>query len=351
MSTDILHSFSCTPYRVSLCHLTGNIQSALIMQQMEYWFRIQGKRFYKFLGIPKKPHPQYRVNDSWTEELGISEKVFRRAFDKIGVRHSSKTAYKSSENPFINAEGKEQFFCSYYDKPSHLTYYFRNNSFLNKTLCRLVDDEQQVHKAKQTARAALHHTGQLDVVFPELEALISLPDGSLPSVPTEEPVVIKTPVVAVEPKAEEIIEAAETPKSDSAISHAVLSRNDVHFKGLNGDEITSMQKILKVIEPDKQLEVLQVLQKNSKQGKVKNKVGYLHALVKSVLAKGFSPLKPKAVKLSPAAVLAKAADEETYSVAEYVKTLQAKYHKKPSKQKAVQNKSFFNDWKQGLNFR
>jgi len=348
MSTDILHSFSCTPYRVTLCHLTGDIKSALIMQQMEYWFGKQGRRFYKFLGIPKKPHPQYRVNDSWTEELGMSEKVFRRAFDKIGVRHHSKTAYKSSENPFINTEGKEQFFCSYYDKTSHLTYYFRNNRFLNKTLCALVEQVQQALKVKKTARAALHNTAALDVVLPELEALIILPNGSLPDVPPEDESVVIQPsvdVIKVESKPEIDIKPAAVIES----THAVLSRNDVHFKGLNGDEITSIQKILKVIEPDKQLAVLQVLQKNSEQGKVKNKIGYLHALVKAVLAKGFSPLKTKVVK-PPVSALAKEdkpSNAEADSVAKYVKTMQTQ-DKKNSSKHVTEGKQFFKDWKQDL---
>jgi len=340
MSTDILHSFPCTPYRVILCHLTGDIKSALIMQQMEYWFGKQGKRFYKFLGIPKKPHPQYRTNDSWTEELGMSEKVFRRAFDKIGVRHGSKTAYKTTENPFINTEGKELFFCSYYDKPSHLTYYFRNNRLLNKTLCALVDQVKHAREVKQAARTALEQSGS-DVELPELEDLTILS-----TTPTEPEPKTKSEVKPEANKA--VIESAKASSEVEVLNHSVLSRNDAHFKGLNGDEITSIQKILKVIEPDKQQEVLQVLQKNSQQGKVKNKIGYLQALVKAVLAKGFSPLKPKIV--SPVVTeIDNSANEKAYSVEEYVQTMRAKHQKQSSEHSTV-DKQFFKDWKQGLHF-
>jgi len=115
------------PYRPCWQKITGNITTAIVLKQLEYWSSRYRAGFYKFLSIPTKPHPSYRSNDSWTEELQISAKVFRRAFDKIGVRHRCKGDYLAAENPFLNAEGKEMYFCSYYDKPSHMTYYFRNH--------------------------------------------------------------------------------------------------------------------------------------------------------------------------------------------------------------------------------
>jgi len=98
------------PYRPCFQEITGNMTTAIVLQQLEYWSSRYRAGFYKFLSIPAKHHPSYRCNDSWTEELKISAKVFRRAFDKISVRHRSKGDYLAAENPFLNTEGKGNVF-------------------------------------------------------------------------------------------------------------------------------------------------------------------------------------------------------------------------------------------------
>ena len=113
--------------------------SCLLFQQLEYWFdkpQYAGG-FYKFLE-PATNEPQYKEGQSWTEELGVSDKVFRTAFARIGTHWGSKKEYENAEDKF---QGK--YFCSYYDRQRHLTYYFRNNDLVNALLDSLVLGEPQ----------------------------------------------------------------------------------------------------------------------------------------------------------------------------------------------------------------
>jgi len=125
-----------TPFHPDIVPIAGSVYSALIWQQIENWSLSHPHGFYKFLNKPKQFHSKYRAGDSWVEEMHFTEKEFRTAFDKIGVRHASKKAYHSSDNKFMR-NGKELFFCSYYDKIHHMTYYFRNGDLIDKTLAEL----------------------------------------------------------------------------------------------------------------------------------------------------------------------------------------------------------------------
>ena len=101
------------------------------MQQLDYWFENHPEGFYKFL-LPSE-HPAYKAGDSWTEELGMSVDEFRTAFDKIGHRYKSKSEFDKAEDKF---QGK--FYCSYVDRRSNLTYYFRNHDLVDAALDELL---------------------------------------------------------------------------------------------------------------------------------------------------------------------------------------------------------------------
>ncbi len=52
--------------------LVKSVTASILMQQLDYWFNIQGKEsFYKFLE-PCDNQYAYKKGDSWTEELGMS---------------------------------------------------------------------------------------------------------------------------------------------------------------------------------------------------------------------------------------------------------------------------------------
>lgn len=125
------------PYIKELRPVAGSVTAVILWQQLDYWFEKYPDGYYKFLSPPENAHPSYKTGDSWVEELGFSKEEFRCAFDKIGVRHSSKTAFNKVENPFLKNEN-ELFFASYQDKLKKMTFYYRNHDLADKALTELV---------------------------------------------------------------------------------------------------------------------------------------------------------------------------------------------------------------------
>ena len=108
-------------YYPHLVQRTGSINAALMMAQLEFWFKVMaGKSFYKFL----EPchHELYKVGDSWSEELGMTSAELRSAFKRIGTMYKSKSAFLQTEDVF---QGKP--YAAYYDRMRKTTYYFRND--------------------------------------------------------------------------------------------------------------------------------------------------------------------------------------------------------------------------------
>lgn len=123
------------PYYKELKVLTGSLASALLFTQLEYWFSTRdGDPFYKYLSKAPEGTAGYRDGDSWTEELEISSAVFRKAFGLIGVAYLSKTAYMKESEPF-----KGKYYCSYFNKLTHKTHYFRNHDLVDKTFQTLAN--------------------------------------------------------------------------------------------------------------------------------------------------------------------------------------------------------------------
>ena len=143
MKNRILHLTRNTiPYVKELHPIAGGVLGCLVMQQLDYWFEGHPEGYYKFL-MPSD-HPAYKVGDSWTEELGMSKDEFRTAFDKIGIRYKSKSEFDQAADKF---QGK--FYCSYVDRRSNLTYYFRNHDLVDAALDELLSKPAQ-KQAKQS---------------------------------------------------------------------------------------------------------------------------------------------------------------------------------------------------------
>lgn len=107
-------------YYPELVQKAGSINAALMMAQLEFWFKVtEGKPFYKFL----EPcgHELYKDGDSWAEELGMTSSEIRSAFKHIGTIYKSKRAFMESQDVF---KGKP--YASYYDRIRKTTYYLRN---------------------------------------------------------------------------------------------------------------------------------------------------------------------------------------------------------------------------------
>ena len=119
------------PYVKELQPLAYSVAGCILMQQLDYWFERHTDGFYKFM--EPSEHPRYRPGESWCEELGMSADEFRTAFDKIGTRYRSKSQFEDATDKF---QGK--FYCSYLDRRTNLTYYFRNHPLLDKALDALI---------------------------------------------------------------------------------------------------------------------------------------------------------------------------------------------------------------------
>lgn len=102
-------------------------KATLILGRFEYWFTKYKNGFYKF--IEPCSHPLYRTGDSWAEEIGFSRKVFTKAFDLIGVRYKSKSAFQKSQDKF-----RGKLYASYHDRKANQTYFFRNHEFANQVI-------------------------------------------------------------------------------------------------------------------------------------------------------------------------------------------------------------------------
>lgn len=101
-----------------------------IISQAEYWFSKKENGFYKF--VEPSDHYLYKEGDSWTEEVGCVRKTFNKAFDIIGVRYKSKSAFLLETNPF-----KGKLYASYHDRKTGKTYYFRNHALIDQVMKQL----------------------------------------------------------------------------------------------------------------------------------------------------------------------------------------------------------------------
>lgn len=121
----------------------GCEKAALILERMEYWFKRYEFGFYKF--VEPCSHPLYRIGDSWSEEFGVSRKVFNRAFDVIGIRYKSKTDFLRAEDKF-----KGKLYASYHDRVTNKTYYVRNHAFATQFFEDLFKKKSSPRKAEKT---------------------------------------------------------------------------------------------------------------------------------------------------------------------------------------------------------
>jgi len=151
MKNRILHLTRNTiPYVKELHTIAGGVLGCLVMQQLDYWFEGYPEGFYKFL--EPSDHPAYKNGDSWTEELGMSRHEFRTAFDKIGIRYKSKSDFDQAVDKFQGL-----FYCSYVDRRSNLTYYFRNHDLVDAALDELLSNPAQRLEKKSASSTANPH--------------------------------------------------------------------------------------------------------------------------------------------------------------------------------------------------
>jgi len=129
---------------------SGDEKTCLIMAQLEYWFGIKPDGFYKFMTVPEGDTSAYRDGDSWTEEMGMSKSKIGNALKPICTHYQSRTAYKNEQDIF-----KGKFYCSYYHKPSHMTFYLRNHGEVNRALESLsLESKSPIFREKHSSAFA-----------------------------------------------------------------------------------------------------------------------------------------------------------------------------------------------------
>jgi hypothetical protein len=139
----ILAAFAeAVPYIPGLRQQTGSVVATILMMQLEYRFAKYPDGFYKFLEPPQNGHQDYRLGDSWVEELAFSKEEFRTGFDKIGVRYNSKTQYDEAKSS--GSEFGCNYYCSYVDRRSGLTFYFRNHSKVDELISDIEPRQKSV---------------------------------------------------------------------------------------------------------------------------------------------------------------------------------------------------------------
>src|SRR5688572_27318020 len=114
----------------------GCEKAAIIVDRLEYWFKKYNNGFYKFL--EPCDHYLYHQGDSWVEELGWVRITFNKAFDKIGIRYKSKSAFVKAQDKFQNKP-----YASYYDRISKKTFYIRNHDFVNELFKSLLSTNKR----------------------------------------------------------------------------------------------------------------------------------------------------------------------------------------------------------------
>ena len=148
-------------YYPELTMITGSVTAALLMSQLEFWFKVTGgKNFYKFM--EPCDHGYYKVGDSWQEELRMSSSEIRTAFKKIGIAYKSKKEFMEHEKDIF--QGK--MYASYYDRMRKMTFYFRNAGKVKEIFEQLDsenrNEEAQVIKEIETEEMQLGAEMEID---------------------------------------------------------------------------------------------------------------------------------------------------------------------------------------------
>lgn len=191
------------PYIKELRPYAGSVAGCIIMQQLDFWFDRYPDGFYKFLQPCE--HKAYRKGDSWTEEVGVSDEEFRTAFDRIGLRHPSKTAFEAADDKF---QGK--YYCSFHDKKQGLTFYFRNHAAVDALLDVLTQrhrEEQEGVPVTVTWQRPVTENGDGELYKPDSPRSISTEINSDTKQTTQQNKKGKT-VVVVPPELIEMVKAS-----------------------------------------------------------------------------------------------------------------------------------------------
>jgi len=129
---------SSIPYRKEYNYITGSVEGSLLLQQIVFRWRGNGKKpFYKFR--EKCDHPLYRDGDSWTEEMGFGTSQFDRALKDIAAKVTSGSK---------KSEIEKWSLVTYWTDHQRVTWYSVNERLLNILVGFAYTDQENARKFK-----------------------------------------------------------------------------------------------------------------------------------------------------------------------------------------------------------
>jgi len=112
-----------TQYSPIVAQATGSIKTAILLDRMEYWFKVKSWKgeFHKFM--EPCDNTLYREGDSWTEELGMSSRSITNALKPICIRYKSKGSFMRAKDKF-----QGRIYARYHNRQLNVYFFVRNNS-------------------------------------------------------------------------------------------------------------------------------------------------------------------------------------------------------------------------------
>ena len=265
------------PYVKELQPICGHsIAACILMQQLDYWFDRYPEGFYKFM--EPSDHQLCKEGQSWCEELGMTAEEFRTAFDKIGFRHRSKTQFEESADKF-----QKKFYCSYLDRRSNATYYFRNDKALDKALDKLISSE---NKQKRNDEDASFTVNQESPVTVNRESPVTVNQESrFREIGNPDLLNIST-----EPTTDKQQQPTPEPKLDLFSNIESCCCKNLIFPKLHFSEKTQIENLLKTVPEKNQQEILDELAGAIKTNSIKKgAIPFCRSLVTAVSKNTFTP--------------------------------------------------------------
>ena len=127
-------------YYPKFVKIAGSRDAALLLNQILYWTRIMQKEFFKYKLPPSRyenetdneylnrmEKKQYKIGDSWCEELGFTEKAFNAAIELIAYKkHKDRKDKKKQKKEKQKTEIKEKKCISYREEWNKMYYKIEN---------------------------------------------------------------------------------------------------------------------------------------------------------------------------------------------------------------------------------
>lgn len=245
MKVDILEILAgdkeLVTYRPALRGIGSSVIGTIILQQIIYWWKRSGGKFYKF--IEPCDHAMYKQGDSWSEELGLSAKEFRTGLENFAFKCGKK-------NKELHGEGYEEAKNShtvwYYTDNDRVTWYQINESLLHKLLSGVYEVTPQAAVTYPTVSETTTENTSDHLKSPQHWPDKGTPKGNLPT-PTPVPTP-PSPLPFPSPEFAKAWESWETYRKETKKKITPTTRKAQFAKFIRWGEKKSIDSINRSIE-------------------------------------------------------------------------------------------------------